>query len=285
MLDTTGLTNTDLRAGAAGRRRRGHSHRAATGRRRPRPAHQGPALGRHLAGRPHRRRRAACPRRGAGARLLRVPLALRRPAGPAGRQGRARRAGRLGGPQGRRGAGARGGRRRLARPHAGAGAVEREDPRLAGRAGRRGRRPGPAEGPGLGREAARRGRLRRARRRRPGVREPAAAGPPGLRAPSRRAQGAARRAGRQGHHVRHRRPLDQVPRQHDADEARHDRRRRGARGDGGAGRRRLPGAGHRPARLRRELRRRPTRSGPATCCATTAAAPPRSPTPTPRAGW
>ena len=46
------------------------------------------------------------------------------------------------------------------------------------------------------------------------------------------------------------------PRQHDADEARHDRRRRGAGRDGGARRPRLPGAGDRAAAAGRELRRR-----------------------------
>ena len=50
-------------------------------------------------------------------------------------------------------------------------------------------------------------------------------------------------AGRQGHHLRHRRPLDQVGRGDGQHEARHDGRRRRHVRHGGAGRRGLPGAG------------------------------------------
>ena len=66
---------------------------------------------------------------------------------------------------------------------------------------------------------------------------------------------AARRAGGQGHHLRHRRPLDQARRGDGQHEARHDRRRRRHRDHGRARRRRVPGAGHRPRRRRRERRR------------------------------
>ena len=46
------------------------------------------------------------------------------------------------------------------------------------------------------------------------------------------AEGAARGPGRQGHHLRHRRPVHQARRGDGQHEARHDRRRRGARGHG-----------------------------------------------------
>ena len=172
-------------------------------------------------------------------------------------------------------------------PHARAGALQPEEPRVAGRAGGRG------------------GAARRARRSRSGTRsssptegfggivgvgQGSRATRPGwcgwtTRPRTRCQEGAARRAGRQGHHLRHRRPVHQGPRRHDVDEARHDRRRRGARGDGRAGRPRLPGPGHRPAAAAPRTPSAATRSAPATCCGTTAGARPRSPTPTPRAGW
>ncbi len=74
------------------------------------------------------------------------------------------------------------------------------------------------------------------------------------------------RAGRQGHHLRHRRSLDQARRGDGQHEARHDRRRRRHVGAGRARRRGLPGAGGRPGAGRRERRRRqraaPRRRGP-----------------------
>ena len=93
------------------------------------------------------------------------------------------------------------------------------------------------EDQGLGREEARRRGLRRHRRGRAGVGEPAAARAARLHAAQGVQEDPARRAGRQGHHLRHRRAVDQAQGRDDADEARHDRRRRGARGHGCAGRR------------------------------------------------
>ena len=61
-----------------------------------------------------------------------------------------------------------------------------------------------------------------------------------------------RRARRQGHHLRHRRPDDQARRGDGQHEARHDRWRRRAGDDGGARRRRLPGARDRAGRRRGE---------------------------------
>ena len=65
-------------------------------------------------------------------------------------------------------------------------------------------------------------------------------------------EASARRARRQGHHLRHRRPLDQARSEHGRDEARHDRRRGGAGDDGRARRRGLPGAGDRSGACGRE---------------------------------
>ena len=77
---------------------------------------------------------------------------------------------------------------------------------------------------------------------------------------------AAPRPGRQGDHLRHRRPLHQARRGDGQHEARHDRWRRGARRHGRPRRSRLPGQGHRPRGRRRERRRRqrpaPRRRGP-----------------------
>ena len=90
--------------------------------------------------------------------------------------------------------------------------------------------------------------------------------------------------GRQGHHVRHRRHLDQAQRGHARDEDRH------GRGSGRAGgrRRRRPaaaaGRGHRRGAGRGERRLRRRRTGRRTSSGTSAAAPPRCSTPTPRAG-
>ena len=109
---------------------------------------------------------------------------------------------------------------------------------------------------GLGRAAARRRGLRRHPRRRPGLGDAAAADPPRLRAAQGRPSYAHGRAGRQGHHLRHRRPLDQARRGDGQHEARHDRRRRRPRDDGRARRGRLPGPGRRAGRRRRERRRR-----------------------------
>ena len=78
--------------------------------------------------------------------------------------------------------------------------------------------------------------------------------------PARRPQGAARGPGRQGHHLRHRRAVDQAGRGHVHDEARHDRRRRGDGRDGRARRPRLPAPRH---RTRRPPRRTPSAARPA----------------------
>ena len=78
--------------------------------------------------------------------------------------------------------------------------------RVLGRAADRGARHGPAPG-------------RRARQRRA-----AAAAGRALR-PAGAPRGAGARPGRQGHHLRHRRHLDQAGRRHGADEGRHGRRR------------------------------------------------------------
>ena len=138
---------------------------------------------------------------------------------------------------------------------------------------------------GLGRAAARRGGLRRHPRRRPGLGDAAAADPPRLHAAARRGRKAPHgRAGRQGHHLRHRRPLDQAGRGDGQHEARHDRRRRRDGGDGRAGR---VGC---PVRVIGLVAAAENAVGgnalrPGDVVRTTAAAPPRSPTPTPRAGW
>ncbi len=92
----------------------------------------------------------------------------------------------------------------------------------------------------------------------------AAAGAARLHARRRLPPYAARGAGRQGHHVRHRRAVDQARRGDDEHEARHDRRGRGPRRDVGARRDELPGPGHRSAGVRRERRSPGTRSAPAT---------------------
>ena len=212
VLDTAGLTNPDLRlvllVGVGER----HARRPAPGRRRPGPAHRGPALGRHLAGRARRRRRPARPRRGrwcsAPSSSTGAPTARRRqPVGRVVLAGLvdARR------PQGRAW------RRALA--VAGAGWRARtlalvpsnvKNPAWLAEQAAEVAEPGRAEGPGLGREAARRARASAA--------SSASARAPRTRrgwsgwttARARRPQGAARRAGRQGHHLRHRRPLDQA---------------------------------------------------------------------------
>ena len=93
------------------------------------------------------------------------------------------------------------------------------------------------------------------------------------------------RAGRQGHHLRHRRAVDQAPRVDGADEDRHGRRGRGARRGRGLRRRRGPAPRDRAAAAGRERGRRRRPTGPATWCALPAAGPSRSPTPTRRAGW
>ena len=118
-----------------------------------------------------------------------------------------------------------------------------------------------AQGSGLGIEVwdekalAKRG-LRRHRRGRSRVGQPAAARPARLHAPPPGQEGAARRSRRQGHHLRHRRPVHQAARQHDADEARHDRSRCRPLGDGRARRRELPAPRHRPDAVCGERRRR-----------------------------
>lgn len=58
---------------------------------------------------------------------------------------------------------------------------------------------------------------------------------------------------RQGHHVRHRRPVPEAQRGHEDDEDRHGRRRRRHRRDERARRLRRAGAGHRPRGVRGEL--------------------------------
>ena len=233
------------------------------------------------------RRGARGVRRRPDARLVRLPLALAAAgARPVGRVVLAgltepRAAGAGARP------GARGRRRRLAGPDAGLGAVQPQEPRLAGRAGRR----WPARSAGLDvkvwdeQQLAAEG-FGGIARRRPRRGHAAPARRAGLHARGRGGRSApARGPGRQGHHLRHRRPLDQAGRGDDQHEARHDRRRRRRRGHGRARRRRLPGAGHRPGRRGRERRRRRRDAPRRRASATTAGAPPRSPTPTPRAGW
>ena len=112
------------------------------------------------------------------------------------------------------------------------------------------------DGPHLGRGRSRARRLRRHPGRRPGLGDPAPADPARLHARGRRRsngeEASARRARGQGHHVRHRRPLDQARSEHGRDEARHDRRCGGAGDDGRARRRGLPGAGDRSRACSRE---------------------------------
>ena len=86
----------------------------------------------------------------------------------------------------------------------------------------RSRRPGHRQG--LRRDGARRGRLRRHHRRRPRLGQPAAAGQADLQA---RGREGPPRAGRQGHHLRLGRPVDQAGGVDDDDEDGHGRRGRG----------------------------------------------------------
>ena len=139
-----------------------------------------------------------------------------------------------------------------------------KNPAVDGRAGAPARRRGRARG--------RRPRAARARRvrRDPGgrcrVRVAAPAGHRRLHARDVHAGlRQARRGRRQGHHLRHRRPVDQAERRHGADEDGHDRcrRRAGHRARRRRGRGRAPG--HRRAAAGREPRRRATPTGPATC--------------------
>ena len=82
--------------------------------------------------------------------------------------------------------------------------------------------------------------------------------------PRGRPQDPDRGAGRQGHHLRQRRPVDQARRGDGQHEARHDRRRRRDRGDGRAPRARLPGAGWSAWSPRPRTRSAATRCVPAT---------------------
>ena len=93
------------------------------------------------------------------------------------------------------------------------------------------------------------------------------------------------RAGRQGHHLRHRRPRHQAEREHAHHEARHERRRRGDRRHGRpAPTSAAPCAWSASSRPPRTPSAAPP-CAPVTSSATTAGAPPRSTTPTPRAAW
>ena len=139
---------------------------------------------------------------------------------PAGARPRGRGAGR-GRPPGRRRR-----RRRRAGPRPGQHPAERPAAgrvRPAGRGGRPGRRP---RGRGARRGGAGGRRLRRRARRRRRLAAPAPAGPDQARR-----HRAAGRPGRQGHHVRLRRHLDQAGRRDGPDEGRHGRRGRDRRGD------------------------------------------------------
>ena len=171
--------------------------------------------------------------------------AARHPGGPGRRPGRR-------GP--RRTTGDRDRRRRVARPRAGHGPLESQEPRLARRAGRGAGRRGRSRGHRLGRAAPRRGGLRRRDRRRSGLGDAAAPDPPRLHPAQGRAAHAHRGARRQGHHLRHRRAVDQARPGHDHHEARHDGRRRGALDHGRAARPRLPGARRRAGPGGRERR-------------------------------
>ena len=185
------------------------------------------------------------------------------PRAPARTPGRARRdrRRRLGRPR----AWSRARWRRLAGPDAGHGPVQPQVAAVARRAGRgagRRQRPEPARS-GTSRSWPSEGFG--------GVLAvgQASATPPRLirldyTPPARRPQGAAGGARRQGHHLRHRRPLDQARRGHVDDEARHDRWRRRDGRDGGAGPDGLPVPRHRTRARRRERRSAATPCAPAT---------------------
>ena len=137
---------------------------------------------------------------------------------------------------------------------------------------------------GARREGAGQGRLRRHPRRRPGVDRPAAAGE--ADATRRRGRRAPPRAGRQGHHVRLRRPLAQAAAGDDDDEVRHGRRgRRRSPRSRAIARLGLPVRVTAYAADRREhaLGHGAAAVGRAAPCA--AGRPSRCSTPTPRAGW
>ena len=153
------------------------------------------------------------------------------PTGPAGATGRPDRARRRGRRRRRRRArpGDRARRRRLALTHPGDRPGQPQDPGLAGRAGRRGRRGTPAS-------RCRSGTTQRLEAE--GFGGILAVGGGSVNAPrlirmdytprGRHQAHAHGGAGRQGHHLRHRRPRHQAQRGHADDEARHERRRRGA---------------------------------------------------------
>ena len=122
---------------------------------------------------------------------------------------------------------------------------------------------------------------RRRRRRARTAAGPAGPPPDG----SGRGRPPARRPGRQGHHVRHRRHLAQAPRGHARDDDRHDRLGGRARRAGGLPRARRTGPGHRPDAVGRErVRRRQLPAGRRRARPTTGRRS-RSATPTPRGGW
>ena len=137
--------------------------------------------------------------------------------------------------------------RDVAGPGPGHHAVQHQDPRVA-------RRPGQAPGH-QGRARGRRSGAPRARRRRASAASSRSAPAPRRRrgsspSPTRRRprRWPARRRRRQGHHLRHGRPVDQAARGHGPDEDRHDRCRRRA--------------GHRARRLRPRV----SRTGSRPCC-------------------
>ena len=174
------------------------------------------------------------------------------------------------------------------------GGGRRDRPRLGEHAGQSAlsgviRRLGPPAGrehPDRRRRARRHGaeprRLRRAAGRRRRLVAAAAAGP--ARVPAARGE-VTPGAGRQRHHLRHRRPEPQAGRGHVHDEVRHGRGRRRVRRD----RSDRPSSDSRStsprtARWRRTCRH-PPRTGRPTSSRCTAARPWRTATPTPRAGW
>ena len=223
-------TDVRRRSVAPRRGRRADRHRLPSRRRRPGPRHQGPCQRRHVARRdrarrgPRRLRRSArCSARSAstGAR----PGRKERPVARivlAGVDRRRRRRRARPGPRARR--------RRLALTHPGHRAGQPQDPGLAGRAGRRDRRAT------AGLEVTVWDEQRLAEPRASAASSPSAAArstPPRLIRMDYTPRGATKshahgRAGRQGHHLRHRRPRHQAERGHADDEARHERRRRGA---------------------------------------------------------